>query len=474
MRRTKIVCTLGPAVDSPETLERLIVAGMDVARFNFSHGTHEQHAARFANLRAAAAHSGRHVAALQDLCGPKLRIGTMAEGVILDSDTRVTLTLEPLIGTAERIPLPLPELFQVAQPGMRLLLDDGLLSLRIDAVRPDELDCTVVDGGPLKSSKGVNVPGVVLPIAAVTAKDEADLRFGLALGVDYVALSFVRHAEDVHQLRSLMTAFGRVVPILVKIEKSEAMEALDQILDAADGAMVARGDLGVELPFEEMAMAQKQIIRACNRRGKPVITATQMLDSMIRNPRPTRAEVTDIANAILDGTDALMLSGETAVGAYPIGAVETMSKIAHYTESRMDYEQLVTEKRTLFGTESVTDAVAEAAVTIAHDQNAATILCATETGGTARAVAKFRPRSSVLAVTPQEETCRRLALYWGVQSVVIAAPTSTDMLLAASVAAAGEHYPLTVGDLLVITSGTPVGKPGSTNLIKVHYFGDPL
>lgn len=474
MRRTKIVCTLGPAVDSLEVLERLIRAGLDVARFNFSHGTHEQHAARFATLRAAAEQVGHPVAALQDLCGPKLRVGTMADGVILDSNTRVTLTLEPIIGSAERIPLPLPELFQVAEPGMRLLLDDGLLSLRIDTVRADELDCTVIDGGPLKSGKGLNVPGVVLPIAAVTEKDEADLRFGLALGVDYVALSFVRHAEDVHQLRRLMEEAGRVVPILVKIEKAEALDALESILDAADGAMVARGDLGVELPFEEMAMAQKQIIRACNRRGKPVITATQMLDSMIRNPRPTRAEVTDIANAILDGTDALMLSGETAVGAYPVGAVETMAKIARYTESQMDYEKLITEKRTLFGTESLTDAVAEAAVTIAHDQNAAAILCATETGGTARAVAKFRPRSSVLAVTPSEETCRRLALYWGVQSVVMASPANTDMLLAESVGAATRAQELSLGALLVITSGTPVGKPGSTNLIKVHYVGDPL
>lgn len=474
MRRTKIVCTLGPAVDSPEMLEKLIVSGMDVARFNFSHGTHEQHAARFAALRSTAARVGKSVAALQDLCGPKLRVGTVADGVVLDEGARVVFTREPIIGSAERIPLPIPEIFQVAKPGARLLLDDGLLSVRIDQVDEDELLCTVIDGGSLKSGKGVNLPGIVLPIAAVTEKDEADVRFGLALGVDYVALSFVRHADDVLQLRQIMEEAGRVVPILVKIEKAEAVENLAAILTVSDGAMVARGDLGVEMPVEEMAMVQKRIIRACNRLGKPVITATQMLDSMIRNPRPTRAEVTDIANAILDGSDALMLSGETAVGAHPLAAVSTMARISESTEAQMDYDQHINEKRALFGTESVTDAVAEAAVTIAHDQRAAAILCATETGGTARAVAKFRPRSPVLAVTPREETCRRLALYWGVQAVVMASPLNTDMLLAESVASATRAMNLREGELLVITSGTPVGQPGSTNLIKVHHVGDPL
>ena len=450
------------------------MSGMDVARFNFSHGTQEQHAARFHALRSTAARLGKNVAALQDLCGPKLRVGTVADGVVLDEGSQVTLTCESIIGTAERIPLPIPEIFLVAQPGARLLLDDGLLSLRIERVNAHELVCTVIDGGTLQSGKGVNLPGIVLPIAAVTPKDEADVRFGLALGVDYVALSFVRHADDVLQLRKIMEEAGRVVPILVKIEKAEAVENLAAILAVADGAMVARGDLGVEMPVEEMAMVQKRIIRACNRLGKPVITATQMLDSMIRNPRPTRAEVTDIANAILDGSDALMLSGETAIGAHPLGAVETMARIAKFTEAQMDYDQLINEKRALFGTASITDAVAEAAVTIAHDQRAATILCATETGGTARAVAKFRPRSSILAVTPREETCRRLALYWGVQAVVMASPRNTDMLLAESVAAAARTEQLQEGDLLVITSGTPVGQPGSTNLIKVHHLGDPL
>lgn len=474
MTRTKIVCTLGPAVDAPETLEQLIRAGLDVARFNFSHGTHTQHSDRFARLKAAASAVGKHVAVLQDLCGPKLRVGTLEAGVVLDDGASVLLTLEGNIGNAERIPLPIPEFFAVAEVGARLLLDDGLLELQVEEVLPGAVRCRVIQGGPLSSGKGVNLPGVALPIRAVTEKDELDLTFGLALGVDYVALSFVRHADDVHYLRSLMERAGRVVPILVKIEKAEAVENLDAILAVADGAMVARGDLGIELPVEEMAMIQKRLIRACNTLGKPVITATQMLDSMIRNPRPTRAEVTDIANAILDGSDALMLSGETAVGAYPIQAVETMGRIARRTEEQLNYDQILLDKTSLFGRESITDAVAEAAVTIAHDQQAAAILCATETGGTARSVAKFRPRSQVLAVTPSTETCRRLALFWGVQPLLMPPPTSVDGLLLESTAVAERSGYLKQGDLFVLTSGTPLGKPGSTNLIKVHSLGDPL
>ncbi|WP_309716029.1 pyruvate kinase [Armatimonas sp.] len=474
MPRTKIICTLGPAVDAPETLERLIRSGMDVARFNFSHGNHAQHAERFARLQAAAARVGKPVAAMQDLCGPKLRVGTIMEGVILDEGAQVTLTLASTVGTAECIPLPIPEFFAVAAPGMRLLLDDGLLELQVETVESESVVCRVIAGGVLSSGKGVNLPGVPLSVAAVTEKDEADLKFGLALGVDYVALSFVRDVADVHRLRALMEQAGRVVPILVKIEKAEALENLDAILDAADGAMVARGDLGVELPVEEMAMVQKRLIRACNRLGKPVITATQMLDSMIRNPRPTRAEVTDIANAILDGTDALMLSGETAVGAHPIQAVETMARIARRTEEQLDYDQLLRDKTAIFGRESVTDAVAEAAVTIAHDLQAAVILCATESGGTARSVAKFRPKTQVVAVTPSPETCRRLALFWGVQSLLMPVPTNVEGLLSESAAAAAAAGYLKIGSLFVLTSGTPLGKPGSTNLIKVHSFGEPL
>ncbi len=472
MRRTKIVCTLGPAVDSPENLDRLIAAGMDVARFNFSHGTHEQHAARFAALQAASERAGRPIAVLQDLCGPKIRVGELAAGVVLAKGARFTLDADPALGSATRVCLPVPELRAALKPGDLLLLDDGLLALKVLAACPEKITTEVVFGGPLSSKKGIAAPGVAIPVEAVTEKDLADLAFGLSLGVDYVALSFVRSAADVRKLRA---ALGESqVPVLVKIEKGEAVINLDEILDEADGAMVARGDLGVELPIEEVASVQKKVIRACNGRGKPVITATQMLDSMIRSPRPTRAEVTDIANAILDGTDALMLSGETAVGAYPIEAVNTMSRIAQVTERDFDWDATLLEKQKLFGRESVTDAVADAVATIAHDQGAAAILCATTSGATARAVAKFRPRAPIFAATTSVACLRRMALLYGVTPLQIMPPSSVDELLQNTVAATVATGQLQNGDLVVLTSGTPVGVSGTTNLIKVHRIGQAL
>jgi pyruvate kinase len=474
MRRTKIVCTLGPAVDSPENLALLAHAGMDVARLNFSHGTHDDHAARYAAVRSVARAVDRPIAVLQDLCGPKIRIGSVTPGTVLSRGGRLVLTGAEVEGDATRVTLPIPELRDALQPGHRLLLDDGILELRVVERDGDDVVTEVVIGGALGGRKGICAPGVPLDIDAVTQKDEADVRFGLSLGVDYVALSFVRRAADVERLRTIMAETGQRVPILVKIEKAEAVANLDEILAVSDGAMVARGDLGVEMPIEEIAMVQKRIIRACNRRGLPVITATQMLDSMIRNPRPTRAEVTDIANAVLDGTDALMLSGETAVGAYPIDAVRTMARIAEVTEDGLDYAHLIAERHVLFGGESVTDAVADAVTSIAEDQHAAAILCATEAGGTARSVAKFRPRTPILAATTNPETCNRLALVWGVTPLRVPRPLSVDALLSLTVAAAEERGLVHDGDLVVITSGTPIGIPGTTNLIKVHRIGQPL
>ncbi|MGC4043764.1 MAG: pyruvate kinase [Armatimonas sp.] len=472
MRRTKIVCTLGPAVDSPENLDRLIRAGMDVARFNFSHGTHAQHQERFIALRAAAERAGKPVAILQDLCGPKIRLGELSEGTLLHDEATFVLDDDPTPGDATRACLPVPELRAALCCGDTLLIDDGLLSLKVTEATASRVVTQVVSGGPLSSKKGIAAPGVVIPIEAVTPKDIADVKFGLSLGVDFVALSFVRSAADVHTLRAAMA--GSDVPILVKIEKGEAVQNLDEILDAADGAMVARGDLGVELPIEEVAGVQKKVIRACNLRGKPVITATQMLDSMIRNPRPTRAEVTDIANAILDGTDALMLSGETAVGEYPIAAVETMARIAHVTERDFDWDATLQEKQRLFGRESVTDAVADAVATIAHDQGATAILCATTSGGTARAVAKFRPKAPIFAATTSPTIQRRMNLLYGVTPLQVPIPASLDELLTRTVEAATEAGQLPTDALVVLTSGTPVGVAGTTNLIKVHYIGQPL
>ena len=470
MRRTKIVCTLGPAVDSPSVLADLVHSGMDVARINFSHGTHEDHGRRIAAVRAASRAAGRPVAVLQDLCGPKIRIGAVASGRILVSGESLVFGLGPVL-EPDWVPLPIPEIFRAACPGDRMLLDDGLIEVVVESAEDDRIDCRVVTGGPLGSRKGICLPGVGLEIEALTAKDREDAAFGRAVGVDFVAVSFVRSAADLELARSVV---GPGVPLLAKIEKAEAVARIESILDVADGVMVARGDLGVEMPLEQIAVVQKDVIRAANRRGKPVITATQMLDSMIERPRPTRAEVTDIANAVLDGTDALMLSGETAVGKWPVESVRTMVRVVGATESRIDYDQLFREKSALHGRESVTDAVAEAAVTIAQDQGAAAIVCGTATGGTARSVAKFRPSSPILAATDDESTVRRLCMVRGVMPVLVAPIRDTDSLLRSAAQVAEQSGLAPVGSTVVITAGTPVGEPGSTNLIKVHEIGNPL
>lgn len=475
MRRTKIVCTLGPAVDEPGQVAQLMLAGMDVARFNFSHGNFDEHRARFEAVRAASRQTGKCIAVLQDLCGPKIRIGSVAPGTRLRRDARFILTTDPTPGNEERVELPIPELVRAVRPGDRLLLDDGLLELVVISKTATELETRVVIGGQLSSKKGISAPGVRLDIEAVTEKDKNDIRFGLELGVDYVALSFVKCADDVLTLREVMREAGRVVPIIAKIEKFEAVENLESILDACDGAMVARGDLGVEMPVEEVAVTQKRIIRACNRKGKPVITATQMLDSMIRNPRPTRAEVTDITNAVFDGTDAVMLSGETAAGAYPMEAVQMMSRIAEFAEGAIDYAHVLDEKHLEHGARaSVTDAIGEAVATIATEQHAQAILCSTTSGNTARTVSKFRPQTRILAATTEETTYRAMALYWGVEPMLVPFPRDTDAMIAQTVEAATRFGHVHDGDRVVITAGTPLGVPGSTNLIKVHIIGQPL
>ncbi|MDX1931733.1 MAG: pyruvate kinase [Capsulimonadales bacterium] len=474
MRRTKIVCTLGPAVDGPGQLSFLATSGMDVARLNFSHGTHAEHKVRLEGVRQAAQESGKSLAVLQDLCGPKIRVGNVAVGTRLQKDSRFVLTADDVPGNEEVVHLPVPAMFAAVRPGNHLLLDDGLLELVVTEKTQTELVTRVITGGTLGSKKGISAPGVTLDVDAVTEKDIEDVRFGLSIGVDYVALSFVREAADVIRLRQIMKEAHRTVPIIVKIEKAEAIANLEEILHVADGAMVARGDLGVEMPVEEIAMAQKKIIRACNRLGKPVITATQMLDSMIRNPRPTRAEVTDIANAVLDGTDAVMLSGETAAGAYPFESVQMMARIAECAERDMDFAKILSDKQPHHGWESLTDAIGEAVVQIAQDQKAAAIVCSTSTGGTARAVAKFKPSMPILAATTRPETCRQMALYWGCRPMLVPMPHDTDEMIQHAVEAAVEHHYVREGDLVVITAGTPIGVPGSTNLIKVHYIGQPL
>jgi len=475
MRRTKIVCTIGPASRSPEALRQLIQAGMNVARLNFSHSSHAQHAEVIASLRQLSQELNTPIALLQDLSGPKVRVGDIAgEGVLLKPGQEITLTLDEVPGDAHQINLPVPEIFEAVRIGTHLMLDDGLLEFRVKSKRDDALVCEVVVGGLLTSHKGVNVPGISLPIAAVTDKDLDDLRFGIAQKVDYIAASFVRTASDIAVLRGVCEAAKAKIPLIAKIEKHEAISNIDAIMEAVDGIMVARGDLGVEVPIEEVPIIQKMLIHKANRAGKPVITATQMLDSMIRNPRPTRAEVTDVANAIFDGTDAVMLSGETAVGAYPFDAVAMMAKIATHTESSLDYGKILDEKMRFDTGHSITGAIGQATCDIAHDLDVRAILTASATGGTARVVSRYRPRAPIICATNRQETYNRLALVWGVHPIVVEIVGDSDSLMQATLDAAEKTGLVKENDVVVLTGGVPVGRPGSTNFIKVHRIGQPL
>ncbi len=415
------------------------------------------------------------LAILQDLSGPKVRVGVIqGSGVVLSPGAEITLTMDDVPGDEKEINLPVPEIFEAVVPGTHLMLDDGLLELRVKSKRSGRLVCEVIVGGLLTSHKGVNVPHVSLPIAAVTDKDLEDLKFGIAQKVDYVAASFVRSASDVAVLRGVCEAARAKIPLIAKIEKHEAVDAIDSIMEAVDGIMVARGDLGVEVPIDEVPIIQKMLIRKANRAGKPVITATQMLDSMIRNPRPTRAEVSDVANAIFDGTDAVMLSGETAMGAYPFEAVRMMAKIAVHTESSMDYGKILDEKMRFDTGKSITGAIGQATCDIAHDLSCAAILTASAAGRTARVVSRYRPRAPIICATNRADTYQRLALVWGVQSVMVDIADDSDSMMQACIDAAGQTGQVQTDDIVVITGGVPVGRPGSTNFIKIHRIGQPL
>jgi pyruvate kinase len=471
MRRTKIICTLGPASSSEEVVSALIRAGLDGARFNFSHGTQQEHRRGIARVRSLAARLGRPVAVLQDLAGPKLRVGEMAGGCAeLRRGRPFTLTTRAIIGGERAASVAFPALPRCLKAGNRVLLDDGLLELEVVDTTSTEVNCRVVTGGPLGSRKGINLPEVDLPISAVTEKDLSDLRLGLRLGVDWVAMSFVRRPEDLAPLRALMKRLGRRAPLLAKIEQHEAVREIDEIIAAADGVMVARGDLGVELPVEQVPVLQKRIIEKCNRAGKPVVVATQMLDSMIRNPRPTRAEVSDIANAILDGADALMLSGETSVGKYPLAAVRTMVRTARRAEGALDFARLLQEKLRL-PTRTLTDAISQATCELAADLGARAIITSTSTGHTAVMVSRHRPKAPIVAVTPNVATQRRMALCWGVCPLLVPRGRSTDEMLRGAIAAARKAGFVKDGDTVVVTAGVPAGVAGRTNLIKVETVG---
>ncbi|MBC7329827.1 pyruvate kinase [bacterium] len=473
MRKTKIVATIGPASEKPEVLRLLIEAGMDVARLNFAHGTYEEHRERIKNTRRIASEFGKPVAILQDLPGPKLRIGELAseEGLVLEEGAIVNLILAE---KAEKdIPIPIPPIFSALKEGNRVLLADGNIQLEVLKPGKERIECQVIAGGTLLSHQGINLPGVSLPISSITEEDIKHLNFGIDMGVDWVALSFVRSAKDIKRLRQLMLRRGDYIPIIAKIEKQEAVQNIEEICREADGIMVARGDLGLEIPLEEVPAQQKNIIRLANKLGKPCIVATQMLESMVRNPRPTRAEVTDVANAILDGADAVMLSEETTIGKYPVEAVKIMHRIAERTErfieQRNFFAQRLSEK-----VESTTDAIAISACQIAENLSAKAIITVTSSGYTARMVSRYRPSIPIIAITPEQKTLRRLPLVWGVYPCFRPYYESTDEMLSNSIEAAKESGLVKDGDVVVLTGGVPIKVPGTTNLLKVHMIARTL
>ncbi len=462
-RRTKIVATLGPSSDSPERLRELVAAGMDAARLNLSHGTHEEHAERARRVRELEKEIGRPLALIADLQGPKLRVGNLPQPVVLRRGQEVTVVGEQTAGDGE-LPVSPAVIGQVLQPGHDVLIDDGLVRLRVDRMEEGRACCSVLVGGLVSSHKGVNLPGVPVPIPSLTRKDTEDLEFALELGVDFVALSFVRSAADVRDLCQLIESAGSNAHVIAKIEKAEAVEVLDDVLEATNAVMVARGDLGVEIGVALVPLLQKRIILKCLERGKPVITATQMLESMVHSAEPTRAEASDVANAVLDGTSAVMLSGETAVGDYPVEAVAYMDRIARAVEPSMGYRHELPEAHE---EPTIGQAMSNAACDLAEALGAKAILVPTFTGRTASAVARLRPRRPIVALTHKEYSTRQLAIEWGVTPILIPEMGDVEALWAASIDAARAAGFIGVGDRVVITAGTAVNIPGSTNVIKV-------
>ena len=474
MRKTKIVCTLGPATDGEGVLREMMLAGMNVARFNFSHGTHPEHKARLEQVKALRKELGLPVAAMLDTKGPEVRLKNFAGGsVTLQEGQEFTLTVEDVEGDATRCAVTYAELPQDVKAGDTILLDDGLVRLTVLSTTASAIRCRVENGGVMKDHKGVNVPGVSLSMPYMSQQDREDILFGMEEGFDFIAASFVRSAADVRELRKLLESRKSRIRIIAKIENQEGINNLTEILAAADGIMVARGDMGVEIDFTEIPAIQKNMIAQCVAAGKPVITATQMLDSMIENPRPTRAEITDVANAIYDGTSAIMLSGETAAGQYPVEAVQTMARIAMCAEADINYRKRFKERDTDL-TPDVTNAISHATCTSAHDLGAAAILTVTKGGRTARMISKYRPSCPIICCTTDETVCRQLNLSWGVIPLMIEEATNTDDLFERAVQAGEDAGLLHDGELVVMTAGVPLGISGTTNLMKVHVVGHIL
>ena len=474
MRKTKIICTLGPSTDKEGVLRDLIANGMNVARFNFSHGSHEEHLGRFEKLKALREELGKPVAALLDTKGPEIRLKDFKNGVEnLVAGQTFTLTTRDVEGTNEICSITYKDLPMDVEPNGTIMLDDGLIKLQIQTVNDTDIVCTVLNSGKIKNKKGVNVPGVHLSMPYMSQRDKDDIIFGIQQGYDFIAASFVRTAQDVYDIRNLLNQYDSNIRIIAKIENREGVNNIDSILAAADAVMVARGDLGVEIDFTELPGIQKTIIDRSFSFGKPIVTATQMLDSMIVNPRPTRAEISDVANAIYDGTSAIMLSGETAAGAYPVEALKTMSAIAERTEQ----EGFHLRGRTMDfnpGKISVSDATAHAACLTARDVNAAAIVTVSESGTTARLLSKYRPQQPIIACVMREQVQRQLSLSWGITPLMMSLAHSTDELIEMSTALAKENGYLHNGELAVVTAGVPVGVSGTTNMIKIHMVGNCL
>lgn len=470
-RKTKIICTLGPATDDPQVLEKMILAGLDVARFNFSHGAYEDHEKRLEELVELRNKLNMPIATLLDTKGPEIRLGDFENpnGVEINDGDKFVLTTKECLGTKERCFVNYDGLTGDVKKGTTILINDGLISMTVDKVKGSDIHCTVVDGGLLTNHKGVNVPGVELKMPYLSARDMADLQFGKEHDFDFIAASFVRNATDITILRNYTDAIGwKNVKIIAKIENSQGVDNIDDIIAASDGIMVARGDMGVEIHFELIPSIQKMIIQKVYKAGKIVVTATQMLESMITNPRPTRAEITDVANAIYDGTSAIMLSGESAVGKHPVEAVEAMASIARTTEQDIDYVSRFNKFYPESGAKDITSAISHATVTTSHDLNASAIITVTKSGTTARMISKFRPYTSIVGATIDDKVWRQLNLSWGVTPVKCEVKNNTDELFDHAVEVTYKAGLIQKGETVVITAGIPLGISGTTNMLKVQ------
>lgn len=474
MRKTKIICTMGPNADNREVMKKLVENGMNIARFNFSHGTHEEQKERMDLLKSVRDEVGRPVAILLDTKGPEIRTGVLKDGkkVMLSEGDKFVLTTEQIVGDEHKVSITYGGLIEDVEIGKRILIDDGLIELEVKGIHDTEITCTILNGGELGERKGVNVPNVAVRLPALTEKDKEDIRFGVEQGVDFIAASFVRSVEGVLEIKSLLKECGKpYLPVIAKIENAEGIKNIDEIIHCADGIMVARGDLGVEIPAEQVPYLQKMLIQKCNDNFKPVITATQMLDSMIRNPRPTRAEVTDVANAVYDGTDAVMLSGETAQGKYPVEALQMMVQIVKNTEEHLDYDMLL-QKAQEHRKKSISSAIGYSSVATAANLNAKCILTPTMSGATARVVSKFKPKADIIGVTPNEEVLRKMQIFWGVcPAKSIECHTTEDICNEAIDLATAKQY-VESGDIVVLTAGLPSpviqkSRDGVSNMMRI-------